>query len=68
MEGEEITELALSMNELVDAAMGTNYTQDFHLNVDVGDVAPPTVKLTDVKCHVSLLSSFLLESSLYLCC
>ena len=29
------------------------------------DVAPPTVKLNDVICHVSLLSSFLFENSLH---
>ena len=34
-------------------------------SVDVGDVAPPTVKLSDAKCHASLLSRFLLENSLY---
>ena len=44
--------------------------QDFHLNndihsVDVDDVASPIVELGDAKCHASLLSSFLLENSLY---
>ena len=34
-------------------------------SVDVDDVAPPTVKFSDVKHHASLLSSFLLENSLY---
>ena len=34
-------------------------------SVDVDDVAPPTVKLSDAKRHASLLSSFLLENSLY---
>ena len=29
------------------------------------DVAPPTTKLSDAKCHASLLSSFSLENSLY---
>ena len=29
-------------------------------SVDVDDVAPPTIKLSDAKCHASLLSSFLL--------
>ena len=66
MEGEEIIELELSTNELVDATLGTNSAQDFDLNVDldsvdVDDVAPPTVKLSDAKRHASLLSSFLLE-------
>jgi hypothetical protein len=51
MEGEEITELELSIDELVDAALGTNYAQGFHLNVDfhlvdVDDVALPTIKLS----------------------
>ena len=61
----------MSTDELVDVALGTNYAQDFVLNVDldsvdVDDVAPPTLKLCDVKRHASLLSSFLLENSLYL--
>ena len=29
------------------------------------DVASLTIKLSDAKCHASLLSSFLLENSLY---
>ena len=33
--------------------------------VDVDDVAPPTVKLSDAKRHASMLSSFLLENSSY---
>ena len=50
--------------------MGTNYAQDFDLNIDlhsidVDDVAPPRVKLSDAKRHTSLLSSFLLKNSLY---
>ena len=70
MEGEENTELELSTDELVDATLGTNSTQDFDRNVDldsvdVDDVAPPMIKLSDVKCHASLLFSFLLENSLY---
>ena len=55
----------LSIDELVDDALGTNYAQDFDHSidlhsVDVDDVAPPTVKLSDAKCHASLLSSFLI--------
>ena len=70
MEGEEIIELELSIYKLVDVALGINYAQGFDLNVDqhsvdVDDVAPPTVKLSDAKRHASLLSSFLLENSLY---
>jgi hypothetical protein len=47
--------------------LATNYAQDFDLNidlhlVDVDDVASPTVKPSDAKCHASLLSSFLLEN------
>ena len=43
---------------------------DFDLNVDldsvdVDDVAPPTVKLSDAKRHASLLFSFFLKNSLY---
>ena len=29
------------------------------------DVAPPAMKLSDAKCHASLLSNFLLDNSLY---
>ena len=69
MEWEEFTELELSIDELVDIALGTNFAQDFDLNVDldlvhVDDVAPPTVKLSGAKCHASLLSHFLSENSL----
>ena len=63
MEGEEITELELSTDELVDISLGINYTKGFDLNVDlqwinVDDVAPPTVKLSDTKRHASLLFNF----------
>ena len=63
MEGEEIIELELSIDELMDVALRTNYAQDFDLNVDlhykdVDDVAPPTIKHSDAKHHVSLLSTF----------
>jgi hypothetical protein len=34
MEGEEIIELELSIDELVDASLGINYAQGFDLNVD----------------------------------
>jgi hypothetical protein len=45
MEGEEITELELSIDELVDAALETDHAHGFDLNVDlhsldVDDVAP----------------------------
>jgi hypothetical protein len=64
MEGEEITKLELSIDELVDATLGINYAQGFDLNVDfhlvdVDNVALRTVKLSDVKRHASLLSIFL---------
>ena len=70
MEGEEITELELSTDELVDVALGINYAQGFDLNVDmhsvdVNNVAPPIVKLSDAKRHASLLSNFLLDDSLH---
>ena len=70
MEGEEITHLELSTDELVDVALGTNYAQHFNLNIDlhsayVDDVAPPTIMLSDVKRHASLWSSFLLKNSLH---
>ena len=70
MEGEENTKLELSTNELVDVALGINYAQGFDLNVDlhsvdVDDVAPPTLKLSDAKHHASLLSTFLVDNSLH---
>ncbi len=60
----------LSTDEMVDAALGTNYAQNFDLNINlhsvvVLDVAPPTIKLSDAKRHASLLFGFLLENSLY---
>jgi hypothetical protein len=69
MQGEEITELESSIDELVDAALGTNYAQGFDLNVDfhlvdVDDVALPRVKPSDAKRHASLLSNLLLNNSL----
>ena len=50
--------------------MGINHAQGFDLNIDlhsidVDDVAPPTIKLSDTKRHASLLSNFLLDNSLY---
>ena len=61
MEGEEIIELESSIDELVDVVLGINPAQGFDLNVDlhlidVDDVAPSTIKLSDGKCHASLLS------------
>jgi len=46
------------------------YAQGFDLNVDphsvdVDDIAPPTLKLSDAKRHASLLSNFLLDNSLH---
>ena len=68
MEGEEIIELELSTNELVDASLGINYAQGLDLktdlhSVDVDDVTPPTLKLSDAKRHASLLSNFLSDNS-----
>ena len=70
MKGEEITKLELSIDELVDVALGINHAQGFDLNVDlhpidVNNVAPPTIKLSDAKRHASLLSYFLLNNSLH---
>ena len=70
MEGEEIIELQLSIDELVDVALGISYAQGFDHNVDlhlvdVDDVAPPVVKLSDAKHHPSLLSNLLLDNSLH---
>jgi hypothetical protein len=63
MEGEKIIELELSIDELVDVALGINHAQGFDLNVDlhsvnVGDVAPPIVKVSNAKHHASLLLIF----------
>jgi hypothetical protein len=49
MEGEEIIELELNIDEWMGAALGINCAQSFDLNVDlhlvhVDDVASPTVK------------------------
>jgi hypothetical protein len=60
----------LSIDELVDIALGINSIQEFDFNfdlysIDADDVAPPTVKLSDIKRHASLLSSLLLKNSLY---
>ena len=38
MERGEIIELELSINELVDVALGINYAQGFDLNVDSSDL------------------------------
>jgi hypothetical protein len=70
MEGEEITELELSTDELVNVVLRFNNAQGFDLNVhlhsvDEDDVAPPTVKLNDAKRHASLLSNFLLNNSFH---
>ena len=56
--------------KLVDVVLGTNIAQDSDLyvdldSVDVDDVAPLTVKLSDAKRHASLLSSFLLDKYIY---
>ena len=63
-------ELELNTDELVDVALGINYAQGFDLNVDlhsvdVDDVAPPTIELSDAKCNASLLSDCLLDKSSY---
>jgi hypothetical protein len=44
----------LSVDELVDVGLGTNSSHDFDLNVDldlvdVDDIAPRTIKLSDAK-------------------
>jgi hypothetical protein len=70
MEGEAIIELELSTDELVDVALGINHAQGLDRNVDlhsvdVDDVAPPTVKLSDAKRHASLLSNFIFDNSLH---
>jgi hypothetical protein len=38
---------------------------DYLHSIDVDDVAPPTIKLSDAKRHESLLFSFLLDNSLH---
>ena len=66
MEGEHIIELELNASELVAAALGINHAQGFDLDVDlhsvdVSDVAPPTLKLSDPKRHALLLSNFFIK-------
>ena len=66
MERDDITKLELSIDKLVDAALGINHAQNFDLNVDlhlvdVDDVAPPTVKLSDAKRHALLLFNFFIK-------
>jgi hypothetical protein len=70
IEGEEITELELNTDGLMVVTLGITYAQGFDLNVDlhsvdVGDVAPPTVKLSDAKRHASLLFDFSSNNSLH---
>ena len=60
----------MSTHELVDAALGINHAQGFDLNVDlhsvdVDDVAPPTLDLSDAKRYASLLFDFLLDNLLH---
>jgi hypothetical protein len=43
---------------------GFDLNVDLH-SVDVDDVAPPTIKLSDAKRHASLLSNLLLDNSLH---
>ena len=55
----------------MDVALGRNPTQLFDLNVDldsidVDNVIPLTIKLSDGEHHASLLCSFLLENPSYL--
>jgi hypothetical protein len=54
----------LSIDELVDVALGFNYAQGFDLNIDLHSVdvdalAPPTIKFSSAKHYTSLLSNFL---------
>ena len=70
---EEITELELNIDELVDVALRTNYAQDLDLNVDidsvdVNDVAPLIVKLSDAKRRALWLSSFFIRELFVLWC
>ena len=49
----------------MDVALGTNYAQDFNIDlhsIDLDDVALPTTELTDAKHYASLLSSFLVRT------
>ena len=60
----------MSIDELVDAALGINHAEGFDPNVDlhlvdVDDVASPIIKLSDAKRHASLLSNFVLDNSLH---
>ena len=75
MEREEIIKLKeiMSINILVNVALGINYAQGFDMivdlhSIDVDDVAPPTVKLSDVEHHASLLFNYLLNNFLTFWC
>ena len=51
-------------------ALGINYAQGFDIyvdlhSIDVDDIAPPIVWLSDAKCHASLLSNCLFDNSLH---
>jgi hypothetical protein len=51
--------------------LGINYARGFELSVDlhsidVDDVTPPTIKLSDANCHASLFFDFFLfDNSLH---
>ena len=65
MEGKGNIEPELSIDELVDIALGINFAQGFDLDVDihsidVDDIFPPIANLSDAKRHASLLSYFVL--------
>ena len=54
----------------MDVVLESNYAQDCDLNVhlhfvDVDDVAPPIIKLSDARRHASLSSNFFIDNSLH---
>ena len=46
VEGQEITELKLSIDELVDVELGIDYAQDFDLNVGLHSIDVDNVALS----------------------
>jgi hypothetical protein len=51
--------------------LGINYARGFDLNVDlhsvdVDDVTPPTIKVSDANCHASLFFDFFYLTTLYI--
>jgi hypothetical protein len=68
MEGEEIIELELNIDELVDVALGIDHAQGFDLNVDlhpvdvddVTQIAPYALETTKIRGPTSYPHAYIL--------